>query len=68
MTIDDMESYFLDICDSGLARNIAQNFTTIWMKLFSPIEKVHCNSCNLDVYLGTEEERTCPNPACNATV
>ena len=54
--------------DSGLARNIAQNFTTIWMKLFSPIEKIHCNSCNLDVYLGPEEERTCPNPSCKSKV
>jgi hypothetical protein len=67
-TIDDVESYFLDICNSGLARNIAQNFTTIWMKLFTPIEKIHCNACNLDVYLGPEEERTCPNPSCKSTV
>jgi hypothetical protein len=29
--IDDTESFFNDICNSGLARNIAQNFTTIWM-------------------------------------
>lgn len=68
MTIDDAEPYFLDICDSGLARNIAQNFTTIWMKLFSPIEKLHCNTCNLDIYLGPEEKRVCPNPSCHATV
>lgn len=68
LTIDDLESYFLDICNSGLARNIAQNFTTIWMKLFSPIEKIHCNSCNLDVYLGPEEERICPNPSCKSKV
>ena len=32
--VDDTESFFNDICDSGLARNIAQNFTTMWMKLF----------------------------------
>lgn len=68
MTIDDAEPYFLDICNSGLARNIAQNFTTIWMKLFSPIEKIHCNACNLDVYIGPEEARICPNPSCKATV
>ena len=37
--IDDTESFFNDICNSGLARNIAQNFTTIWMKLFDPVEK-----------------------------
>lgn len=68
LTIDDVESYFLDLCNSGLARNIAQNFTTIWMKLFSPIEKIHCNACNLDVYLGPEEERSCPNPSCKSSV
>ena len=68
LTIDDVESYFLDICDSGLARNIAQNFTTIWMKLFSPIEQIHCNACNLDVYLGPEEERICPNPSCKSSI
>ena len=51
--IDDVELFFNEICDSGLARNIAQNFTTIWLKLFDPIEKIHCNSCNQDIYLGT---------------
>lgn len=29
--VDDIESYFHEICNSGLARNIAQNFTTIWL-------------------------------------
>ena len=67
-TIDDVESYFLDICKTGLARNIAQNFTTIWMKLFDPIEKIHCNTCNLDIYLGPEEERICPNPSCKSSI
>ena len=66
--IDDVEPYFLEICDSGLARNIAQNFTTIWMKLFDPIEKIHCNTCDLDVYLGPEEQRTCPNPSCKSSI
>src|SRR3972149_6004770 len=32
-TIDDMEKYFQDICDSGLVRNIAQNFNTVCFKL-----------------------------------
>ena len=44
--IDDTESLFNDLCDSGLTRNIAQNFTTIFLKLFDPVEKFHCNSCN----------------------
>ena len=30
--IDDTESLFHDLCDSGLVRNIAQNFTTIFLK------------------------------------
>ncbi|QLH06274.1 hypothetical protein [Nitrosopumilus ureiphilus] len=66
--IDDTESFFNEICDSGLARNIAQNFTTIWMKLFDPIEKLHCNSCNNDVYLGPSEERICPNSSCKSSI
>ena len=67
-TIDDMEPFFNEICDKELVRNIAQNFTTIWFKLFSPIEKLHCHTCNNDVFLGSEEERKCPNPSCNASI
>ena len=66
--IDDIESFFNEICDSGLARNIAQNFTTIWLKLFDPVKKLHCNACNQDIYLGTSEERTCPNPSCKSSI
>ena len=66
--IDDTESFFNDICDSGLARNIAQNLTTIWMKLFDPVEKLHCSACDNDVYLGTSEERMCPNPSCKSSI
>ncbi|MEX0861154.1 hypothetical protein [Nitrosopumilus sp.] len=66
--IDDTESYFMGICNSGLARNIAQNFTTIWMKLFDPLEKLHCSTCNFDIYLGTSEERICPNPSCGSSI
>ena len=66
--IDDTESFFNEICDSGLARNIAQNFTTIHLKLFDPIEKLHCGVCNQDIYLGTSEERTCPNPSCKSSI
>ncbi len=66
-TIDDAEPFFIDICDSGLARNIAQNFTTVWMKLFDPVEKFHCNACNHEIYLGSSEERLCPNPSCKSS-
>ena len=68
LTIDDIENYFLDLCDAGLTRNIAQNFTTIWFKLFEPLEQIHCNNCNLDVFLGKSEERICPNPECKASI
>ena len=66
--IDDTESLFNDLCDSGLVRNIAQNFTTIFLKLFDPIEKLHCDSCNIDIFLGTSEERICPNSSCKSTL
>ena len=66
--IDDTESLFNDICDSGLVRNIAQNFTTIFLKLFDPVEKFQCDSCNEDIFLGTSEDRICPNPACKSTI
>ena len=67
-TIDNMENYFQEICEKGLTRNIAQNFTTIWFKLFDRVEKLQCNSCNKEIYLGADEKRECPNPECKATV
>ena len=66
--VDDVESFFKEICDCGLVRNIAQNFTTIWLKLFDSMEKLHCTSCNQDIYLGISEERICPNPSCKSTL
>ena len=66
--IDDVELFFNNLCDSGLARNIAQNFTTIWLKLFDSMEKLHCNNCDNDVYLGPSEERVCPNPSCKSSI
>ena len=65
--IDDTESFFMGICDSGLVRNIAQNFTTIFLKLFDPVEKLYCDSCNHDIYLGNSEKRVCPNPSCESS-
>ncbi len=66
--IDDTEPFFTDICDSGLVRNIAQNFTTIYLKLFDLIEKFHCNACDHDIFLGLSEERQCPNPSCKSAI
>ena len=67
-TIDDMEKYFQEICDSGLVRNIAQNFTTIWFKLFESVEKIQCKSCNQEIYLGKTEARICTNLDCKASI
>ena len=67
-TIDDMEKYFLEICDSGIVRNIAQNFTTIWLKIFDPVEKIQCTSCNSENYLGNLEPRICTNSDCKAAI
>lgn len=66
--IDDLESFFNEICDSGMARNIAQNFTTMWLKLFESIEQLHCNSCNFDIFLGSSEDRKCPNLSCKSSI
>jgi hypothetical protein len=65
--IDDLEPYISEICDSGLTRNIAQNFTTIYLLLFDPLKKYNCNSCNQDVYIGSSETQ-CPNSSCNAKI
>jgi hypothetical protein len=65
--IDDLEPYINEICDSGLTRNIAQNFTTIYLLLFDPLKKYNCNSCNQDVYIGSSETQ-CPNSSCNAKI
>ena len=66
--IDDVEPFINEICDSGLVRNVAQNFTTIHLKLFDPVEKLHCGSCNHDVFLGPSEEKICPNSLCKASI
>ncbi len=66
--IDDTEPFINELCDSGLARNIAQNFTTIHLKLFDSVEKLHCNACNQDIYLAKSEKRICPNPSCKSSI
>ena len=65
--IDDTESLFNEICESGLVRSIAQNFTNIFLKLFDPVEIFQCDSCNRYIFLGTSEERICPNSSCKST-
>ncbi len=68
VTIDDVEPYFNQLRDGGLIRQIAQNFTTNWYKLFDSVEPIKCNSCNKQVYLGKLEPRVCPNPECKAVI
>jgi hypothetical protein len=60
LMIDDMEPHFAALCDAGLMRNIAQNFTTQWFKIFEPLEKVNCQSCHKDMHVNKSEEKTCP--------
>jgi hypothetical protein len=68
ITIDDMEQYFNQLRDEGLIRQIAQNFTTHWYKLFDVVEKLKCNSCNKEVFLGKLEPRICPNSECKSAI
>ena len=67
VTIDKMEIYFKELCDAEILRNIAQNFTTQWFKLFELIEKIQCNSCKKESYLVSSENKICQNPSCGST-
>ena len=68
ITIDDVEQYFNQLRDAGLIRQIAQNFTTNYYKLFDIVEKIKCDSCSQEVYLGKLEPRVCPNSECKASI
>ena len=68
LTIDDMEIYFKELCDAKLLRNIAQNFTTQWFKLFELFEKIECKSCKNENYLTSSEKMICQNQKCSATL
>ena len=67
LTIDDMEIHFKELCDAEILRNIAQNFTTQWFKLFEPIKKIQCGSCKKESYITQSENRTCQNSSCGST-
>ena len=67
-SIDDLESDFQKLEYDGLVRCIAQNFTTKWFKLFDTVEKLLCNSCKTEIFLGKEEPRICPNSDCNSNL
>ena len=68
LTINDMEIYFKEFCDAELLRNIAQNFTTQWFKLFELFEKIQCKSCKNENYLTPSEKRICQKQSCGATL
>ena len=68
LTIDDMEIYFKELCDSEILRNIAQNFTTQWFKLFEPLNKVECGSCKEDSYIVSSENKICQNTSCGSSL
>jgi len=68
LTIDDVEVHFKELCDTEFLRNIAQNFTTQWFKLFELIEKIQCKSCKNENYLTPSEKRICQNQSCGTTL
>ena len=68
LTIDDMEVHFKELGDAEILRNIAQNFTTQWFKLFEPIEKIQCISCKKESYIISSENRICQNSSCGSTL
>ena len=63
-TIDDVEVFFKELCDTDILRNIAQNFTTQWFKLFEQIEKIQCPSCKKESYLTSSEKKNNKNTSC----
>jgi len=66
ITIDDVEQHFAELCSSGVMRNIAQNFTTQWFKLFEPLGEFKCSSCQNQSYINKSDEQSCPN--CKASI
>ncbi|SVB37223.1 uncharacterized protein METZ01_LOCUS190077 [marine metagenome] len=63
-----MEIYFKELCDSEILRNIAQNFTTQWFKLFEPLNKVECGSCKENSYIISSENKICQNTSCGSSL
>lgn len=68
LTINYMEVYFKELCDAEILRNIGQNLTTQWFKLFELIEKIQCSSCKKESYIISSENRICQNSSCGSTL
>lgn len=66
-TVDYLEPHFRNLCERGMMRNIAENFTTIWFKLFGAVTKFRCGTCGKDICLGSDEARICPE-SCGANL
>ena len=61
----DLESDFNSLCESGMIRNIAQNFNTMWFKLFDVVEEIpQCSCCSKTIHLSKSETRKCPDVLC----
>ena len=68
VTIDNMEVYFKELCDAEILRNIAQNFTTQWFKLFESLNMIQCGSCKENSYLISSENKICQNTSCGSSL
>ena len=68
LTIDDMEIHFKELCDNEILRNIAQNFTTQWFKLFELLNMIQCGSCKENSYLISSENKICQNTSCGSSL
>lgn len=58
-TIDDLEPAINLLCSTGITRNIGQNFTTIWLKIFDPLRARPCGSCGNTAFV-IPAETACP--------
>ena len=65
--VSDAEPFFAGLCDSGPARNIGQNLTTIYLRLFDRLQETECQKCRSKVCIGPSEG-SCPNPSCGSPV
>lgn len=64
----DIEDEFTSLCESGLLRNIAQNFNTVWYKLFDVVEETTCGDCTKTMHLGRSEDQRCLDAACGSHI
>ena len=58
-TTDDIDDELRVLQDRGVVRDIAQNFTTVWFKLFDHMISKDCTRCG-EIHIGLDEETNCP--------